>query len=102
MAAILEQHLVHVAEVGERARVPQHGMQLADIAMAVVTAFVDAKMEQPDASKALYAVAEEHGGAVFVPRATTRRLRAITATLTSTPDAGSVDLALVSSMTLVQ
>ena len=100
LAAVLERHLVHVSEVVEKVCATQHGMQLADMARAVATAFVDAKMEQPEVSKALYAVAEEHGGAVFVRRATVRGLKAISAMLASASDARPIDLELVSSMFL--
>jgi hypothetical protein len=73
---------------------------LPDMARAVATAFVAAKMERPDVSKALYAVAEEHGGAVFVGRARVRTLKAISAMLVSASDAKPVDLELASSMFL--
>jgi len=100
LAAVLERHLVHVVEVVEKVCAAQRGMSLADMARAVSIAFVDAKMERPDVSKALYAVAEEHGGAVFVGRARARMLKAISATLASASDARPNDLETVSSMFL--
>jgi AcrR family transcriptional regulator len=100
LAAVLERHLIHVVEVVEKACDTRRGMPLADMARAVSIAFVDAKMERPDVSKALYAVAEEHGGAVFVTRARTRTLKAISAMLASASDASPNDLETVSSMFL--
>jgi len=100
LAAVLERHLLHVAEVVEKVCAAQRGMPLADMARAVSIAFVDAKMERPDVSKALYAVAEEHGGAVFVGRARARMLKAISATLASASDARPNDLETVSSVFL--
>jgi AcrR family transcriptional regulator len=97
LAAVLERHLGHVSDVIEQVCVSQHGKRLADMARAVATAFVDVKMERPDVSKALYAVAEEHGGAAFVGRATLRGLKAISAMLASACDARPIDLELVSS-----
>jgi AcrR family transcriptional regulator len=100
LAAVLDRHLIDVVEAVERACAAQRGMPLADMAKAVTTAFVDAKMERPDVSKTLYAVAEEHGGAVFVARARARLLKAVRAMLMSASDAAPKDPETVSAMFL--
>ena len=57
------------------------------MASALVVAFLAAKLRDPAESKALYAVAEERGGAELVARGHRRIIEAIAAMLVSAPDA---------------
>src|SRR5471032_2900418 len=57
LAAVLEKHLVHVAETVERACDQYQGATVAEMASGFVTAFLAVKLMDPTASKALYAIA---------------------------------------------
>lgn len=96
LAAVLERHLLRVVEAVEAACDGARGQPVARIAATVVEAFVDAKLEDPAASRALYAVAAEVGGAAVVARLTQRSQRALAELLETAPDARFKDVALVS------
>lgn len=100
LAAVLGRHLDHVAETVEQACIAQRMKPLSDMAYGVVHAFIGAKMEYPAASKALYAVAEEHGGAVLVARARKRMHKAVALMLGSAPDSHFDELNTVSFLTM--
>lgn len=72
LAAVLERHLQRVVDAVERACLAARGQPVAAMAAAVVAAFVDAKFQEPEASRALYAVAAEVGGTEVVARLTQR------------------------------
>jgi AcrR family transcriptional regulator len=72
LAAVLERHLLRVVEAVERASAQAKGRPVAAMAAALVAAFVDAKLAEPAASRALYAVAAEVGGTEVVARLTQR------------------------------
>jgi AcrR family transcriptional regulator len=87
LAAVLEQHLEGVTGTVERACRDHRGKPVADMASALVIAFLAAKLGEPEKSKALYAVAGERGGAELVARMHRRMVAAIAALLASAPDA---------------
>jgi len=86
---IAKLNTTRVAESGaiiEQTCLAMRGRPLVEMARVVATVFIDAKLQRPDASKALYAIAEEQGGAALVARATRQATKAITAMLETAPD----------------
>lgn len=100
LAAVLEQHLEGVAAAVERACQEHRGKPLSQMASAFVLAFLDAKLRNPRESKALYAVAEERGGAVLAARMRARIAAAVAAMLESARGARFEDPALVATIAL--
>lgn len=70
------------------------------MASAFVGAFLAAKLRDPEEARALYAVAEERGGAVLVARMHRRAVAAVTAMLASAPDARFDDPTVVAQIAL--
>ncbi|MDF3197429.1 TetR/AcrR family transcriptional regulator [Pseudomonas sp. 1912-s] len=87
LAAVLEKHLVHVAETVEQACDQHQGATVAEMASGFVTAFLAVKLMDPTASKALYAIAAERGGAELVARINKRMVGAVAAMLGTASDA---------------
>ena len=87
LASMLERHLEVVVVAIEAACHASRGQSTGAMAAAVVDAFVDAKLQSPDASRALYAVAAEVGGAAAVARLTHRAQLALTGMLKTAADA---------------
>lgn len=100
MAGVLEQHLVKVVEAIERACEQHRGQPVADMAAALVNAFIDAKMGRPEVSKALYAPSSELDGVAVVQRMTARAQTSVMALLATAPDAVFEDTPMVSMMLL--
>jgi len=100
LAAILEKHLDGVAGAVEHACREHRGKPVSRMASALVTAFLAAKLHDSGKSKALYAIAEERGGAVLVARLRTRIVAAATAMLASAPDARFDDPAMIATIAL--
>jgi len=96
LAAVLEKHLDGIAGAVERACREHRGKPVSQMASALVVAFLAAKLRNPEESKALYAVAEERGGAELVARMHTRMVAAIAALLASAPNAHFDDPAMTS------
>lgn len=86
LAAVLAQHLTHVAMAVERSCAEHRGGKVADMAQALVHAYVGAKLEHARASQALYAIAAEHGGAERVEMARERMLAAVSGMLATAGD----------------
>ena len=100
LAAVLESHLEGIATAVERTCEEHRGKQIAEMASAFVLAFLAAKLRDPDEAKALYAVAEERGGAVLAARMRARIAAAVATMLASAPDARFDDVAVVASIAL--
>jgi AcrR family transcriptional regulator len=98
LAAILETHLDGVAGAVDRACRAHWGKSVADMATAVVAAFLMAKRRNLQESQALYAVAAELGGAELVARMHNRIVAAITDMLAHAPDADFDDPAMTSAI----
>ena len=77
-----------------------HGAKLSDMAVELVATFVRIKLATPDASKALFAIAAERGGAEFVLNGNTRMAASISGMLASACDARFVDPAIVAAVSL--
>ncbi|MHA6574372.1 TetR/AcrR family transcriptional regulator [Pseudomonas sp. AN3A02] len=100
LAAVLEKHLVHVAETVEQACDQYQGTTVAEMASGFVTAFLAVKLMDPTASKALYAIAGERGGAELVARINKRMVAAIAAMLATASDARFEDPSLTAAISL--
>jgi AcrR family transcriptional regulator len=100
LAAVLEQHLAGVAAAVERGCQEHRGKPLSQMASAFVLSFLDAKLRNPKEAIALYAVAEEWGGAALAARMRARIAAAVAAMLASAPDARIDDPAMVATIAL--
>lgn len=98
LAAVLEKHLDGIAGAVEHACREHRGKPVSQMASALAIAFLAAKLRDPEESKALYAVAEELGGAELVARGHKRIVAAVAALLASAPDAHFDDPALTSTI----
>jgi AcrR family transcriptional regulator len=96
LAAVLERHLMQVVMAVEAACASAKGQSTAAMASAVVDAFVNAKFADPAASRALYAVAAEVGGASVVAQLTQRSQLALCDMLAAASDRTFSDLAALS------
>ncbi|CAD7712951.1 hypothetical protein LMG31884_03580 [Xanthomonas hydrangeae] len=86
LIALLQWHLQTVSDAVELACAQQHGCALAQQCEVLVRAFVQAKLQHVDVSRALYAIAELHGGAVLWSQAHKRSQRAFAAALATASD----------------
>jgi AcrR family transcriptional regulator len=98
LAAVLEKHLEGIATAVERTCQEHRGKQIAQMASAFVVAFLAAKLRDPEEAKALYAVAEERGGALLAARMRARIATAVATMLASAPDASFDDPAVVATI----
>jgi AcrR family transcriptional regulator len=86
LAAVLEKHLLLVVSAVEEACNASRGKTSDQMASALVEAFMDAKFADPDASRALYAVAPTVDGEAMVARLTQRAQRAMCEMLVTASD----------------
>ncbi len=100
LAAVLEQHLDGIATAVEQACRDHHGKTAAQMASALVRAFLAAKLRDPDESKALYAVAHDRGGAVLVARLRKRMVTATADMLVTASDIRVEDPTLIATFAL--
>ncbi|WP_256390386.1 TetR/AcrR family transcriptional regulator [Pseudomonas yamanorum] len=100
LAAVLEKHLVHVAETVEQACDRHQGTTVAEMASGFVTAFLAVKLMDPTASKALYAISGERGGAELVARIGQRMVTAVAAMLATASDARFEDPSLTAAISI--
>ena len=57
--ALVQQHMAEYVETFEAACLQHRGQSVASMSEGIVNAFVDAKIRQPDVSRALYKIAAE-------------------------------------------
>ena len=100
LAAVLEKHLAGIAAGVEAVCQQQQGAKIAEMARALVAAFLAAKLRDPQESRALYAVAAERGGAALAMQAYGRMAQSITAMLASASDGRFTDPALIATVAL--
>ena len=98
LQAALKRHMTEVAEAVEAACRHTDGRPVQQIATALVTAFLAAKMRSTDTSVALYAVSSDVDGASIVKQVNTRIHAAVVALLTSTSDPLTTDPHIVATM----
>jgi AcrR family transcriptional regulator len=84
--AVLEGHLDKVSGAVEAACAHARHQPLSEMVREVVGGFVDAKMERPAISRALYQIAADVGGPVLVKRSGQRSRKALEAMLKTAPD----------------
>jgi AcrR family transcriptional regulator len=87
--SVLEDHLDKVCAAVEAACEHARQKPLSEMVREVVEAFVDAKMDRPDISVALYHIAVDVGGPALVKRSGERSRKALEAMLRTAPDAAS-------------
>lgn len=100
LAAVLEKHLLEIAETVERASAEFRGKSVSDMASGLVRAFLVAKLRDPHVSKALYAIAAERGGAELVARINTRMVAATAAMLVTAPNTYFEDPVITAAISL--
>ncbi len=98
LSAALERHLNAVVTAVENACVTVKGQPIKVMAATLVEAYINAKFNDPDASRALYAVASELGSVDVVARMTQRSQVALLDTLATAADRKFSDLPVVGYM----
>ncbi len=98
LQAALRRHLEEVSDAVELACKQQEGKTLREMAAAVVTAFLDAKMKDPRTSAALYSVSSDVDGAKIVQQMRVRYNQALIRMLTTASEPLATDPQLVASM----
>jgi AcrR family transcriptional regulator len=81
LKAVLQRHLEEVTEAVERACRKQKGKTLSEMAAALITAFLEAKMRNVKTSVALYSVSSDVDGMAVVKQMAIRSNKAIVAML---------------------
>ena len=98
LQAVLRRHMEEVAKAVERVCREQRGKPPAQMATALVTAFLNAKMRDAKTSVALYSVSSDVDGAKIVQQMGVRTNKAIVGMLASACDPLTRDPQLVASM----
>jgi AcrR family transcriptional regulator len=98
LQAALKRHLNEVSEAIEQVCREQHGAGLKEMATALITAFLQAKMKKAKTSTALYFVSSDIDGAKIVKQMGVRTNKAITEMLASACEPLTKDPQLVASM----
>lgn len=86
--AVLQWHLAHISAAVEVACQGCRGRPAAEMADGLVNAFLDAKTERLDVTKALYLIAEDLDTTTLLAEATSRNVAATTTMLATAADAG--------------
>jgi AcrR family transcriptional regulator len=98
LRAALQRHMDEIGAAVQAACREQAGASLQAMATALVTAFLNAKMKDPKASVALYAVSSDVDGARISREMSVKANRAIVAMLATANEELATDPELVSSM----
>ena len=98
LRAVLKRHFDHVLEAVEHACREQHGNTVEQMANALITAFLSAKMREPQTSVALYSVSADVDGAKIVKQMALRMNQAIVTMLSSARQPLTKDPQLVANM----
>jgi len=98
LQAALRRNLEDVGDAVELACKEQEGKTLREMATAVVTSFIDAKMRDPRASIALYSVSSDVDGARIVQQMKIRHSQAIVRMLATSSEPLATDPQLVADM----
>ena len=100
LQAALKRHLTDVAEAVEQVCEEQEGRTPRQMATAVITAYLDAKMKVAKTSSALYSVSSDVDGAKIVQQITTRFHKALAEMLRTASDPLATDPQLIATMLL--
>jgi Tetracyclin repressor-like, C-terminal domain len=95
---VLKEHSIKVAEAVEHACRANRRAEVPVLVVAVVEAYVNAKLERTDVSTALFSAASEPEGAAVVQRLSKRIHRALTAELAEAAGATFDDMEFVALM----
>jgi AcrR family transcriptional regulator len=87
LAALVQRHVSEVAARAERACHAVHGATIREMCETIVNAFIDAKTDRADLSRALYLPAAVAGGTVIVKAQSDRVGNAVAAMLETASDA---------------
>ena len=98
LQAALKRHMAEVLDAVELACKEQKGRTIREMATALVTAFLEAKMRDAKTSVALYSVSSDVDGAKIVQQMGVRSNKAIVRMLATASDPLTVDPQLVASM----
>jgi AcrR family transcriptional regulator len=98
LQGVLKRHLSEVTKKVEDVCMEQEGGTLRQMATALITAFLGAKMKDPKTSVALYSVSSDVDGAKIVQQMGTRFNKAIVRMLTTAAEPLSTDPQLVAAM----
>ena len=98
LQAALKRHLNAVAEAVEQVCREQHGGTLQEMAAALITAFLQAKMKKAKISAALYSISSDIDGFQIVKQMGARTNKAITEMLASASEPLRKDPQIVASM----
>jgi AcrR family transcriptional regulator len=98
LQAALKRHLDAVADAVEQVCRAQHGGTLQEMASALITAFLAAKMKKAKISAALYSISSDIDGSKIVKQMGVRTNKAITEMLSSACEPLTKDPQLVASM----
>ena len=98
LQAVLKRHFDQITEAVERVCQEQRGNTLQQMAVALVTAFLKAKMKDGKTSVAFYSVSSDVDGIKIVQRVGARSNKAIVAMLNSASEPLARDPQLVASM----
>jgi len=98
LKAALKRHMDEITEAVDLACHEQKGHSLDQMATALITAFLEAKMRDPKTSVALYTVSSDIDGAKIVQEMGVRSNRAIVAMLKTAREQLTTDPQLVASM----
>lgn len=98
LQAALRRHLETVTTAVEQTCLAQHGNSLEEMATAVITAFLNAKMRNGKASVAFYSVSSDVDGAKISQQTAVRTNRAIVAMLESAANDTIADAQLAATM----
>jgi AcrR family transcriptional regulator len=98
LRAVLERHIGAIAAAVEAACRQHRGKCVAEMAAAVVRAYLAAKLHDPAESRALYAIAEERDGASIAVRGRDRMAAALAEMLGSAADAQFDDLETIAAV----
>jgi AcrR family transcriptional regulator len=98
LQAALKRHLDAVADAVEQVCREQHGGTLQEMASALITAFLQAKMKKAKISAALYSISSDIDGSKIVKQMGARTNKAIAEMLTSACEPLNKDPQIVASM----
>ncbi|HBK47282.1 MAG TPA: TetR family transcriptional regulator [Xanthomonadaceae bacterium] len=100
LAGLLAWHLEHVTAAVEDACRRSHGMGLDGMSRALVAAFLHAKLQHVEMSRALYAISEMHGGAALMAEARRRWQAVLVPMLASARDLRLQDVETVADVAM--
>ncbi|HEY0307209.1 MAG TPA: TetR/AcrR family transcriptional regulator [Acidobacteriaceae bacterium] len=98
LQAALKRHLTAVASAVEHVCREQEGQKLQPMVTALITAFLQAKMQNVKTSVALYAVSSDLDAAKIVQQIGSRSTKAIVQMLTTSPEPLTADPQLIAFM----